>query len=96
MGAAPRPIAADSGVMPQTREHLKIMDTLGITSGLVALSRIDLAEPEIVDIAEEEIRELLKGSFLEDCPIARVSPETGEGIENLKALRQAGIRPMCL
>ena len=76
-------VAADSGVMPQTREHLQIMDVLGIRSGLTALTKIDLAEEEIITIAEEEIRELFLGSFLERCPIVRVSAVTGEGLDEL-------------
>ncbi|MCP4605971.1 MAG: selenocysteine-specific translation elongation factor [Proteobacteria bacterium] len=77
-------VAADSGVMPQTLEHLQIMNALGIRSGLVAITKIDLADPDIVDLAEEEIRELLNGTFLEDCPIVRVSPVTGDGMDVLK------------
>ena len=77
-------VAADGGVMPQTREHLQIMDVLGIRGGLVALTRIDLAAPDLADLAEEEIRELIEGSFLEGCPIVRVSSVTGEGIEDLR------------
>jgi len=78
-------VAADGGVMPQTREHLQIMDVLGIRTGLVALTRIDLAPDELADMAEEEIRDLLAGTFLEDCPIVRTSPVTGQGIEELRA-----------
>ena len=78
-------VAADSGVMPQTREHLQIMDVLGIRDGLVAVTKIDLIEPEITDIAEEEIRELARGTFLQDCPVVRVSSVTGEGLDLLKS-----------
>jgi selenocysteine-specific elongation factor len=77
-------VAADSGVMPQTREHLQIMEVLGIRGGLVALTRIDLAPPDLVAMAEEEIRDFLRGSFLDGCPVVRVSSVTGEGIEDLK------------
>lgn len=76
-------VAADSGVMPQTVEHLQIMDVLGIRNGLAALTKTDLAEPEICDLAEEEIRDLVGGTFLEGCPIVRVSAVTGEGVELL-------------
>lgn len=78
-------VAADSGIMPQTREHLRIMQILGIRTGLVALTRIDLTTPEIASMAEEEIRELTKGTFLERCPIVHVSSRTGEGIDDLKS-----------
>ena len=78
-------VAADSGVMPQTVEHLQIMDVLGIRTGLVVLTKIDLVEPEIIDLAEEEIADLTAGTFLEGCPTVRVSAVTGEGIDGLKA-----------
>jgi selenocysteine-specific elongation factor len=77
-------VAADCGVMPQTREHLQIMEVLGIHGGLVAMTRVDLAPPDLVAIAEEEIRDFLCGSFLDGCPVVRVSSVTGEGIEDLK------------
>jgi len=77
-------VAADEGVMPQTREHLQIMEVLGIRKGLIALTRIDLAQSDIIDIAEEEIRELVQGTFLEEASIVRVSSVTGEGIDLLK------------
>ena len=70
--------------MPQTREHLAIMSTLGIRKGLVAISKIDLVDPEIIEMTEQEIRELLHGTFLENCPIVRISSKTGEGISLLK------------
>ncbi len=77
-------VAADSGVMPQTREHLQIMDVLGLRGGLVALNKIDLVEPDLAEMAAEEVRELVEGSFLEGCPIVPVSAETGEGLEELR------------
>ena len=77
-------VAADSGVMPQTIEHLRIMDVLGIRDGVVVLTRIDLIEPEIVDIAEEEIAKLVRGTFLWGSPIVRVSAVTGQGLDLLK------------
>jgi len=84
-------VAADSGVMPQTREHLQIMDVLGIRSGLVAISKTDLVDEDIVGIAEEEIRELLVGTFLENCQIVRVSSTAGGGLDELKCrIEQVG------
>ncbi len=76
-------VAADSGVMPQTIEHVQIMDVLGIRAGFVALTKIDLADPEIVELAEEEVRELVDNTFLKDCSIVRVSSFTGEGLDSL-------------
>ena len=77
-------VAADSGVMPQTVEHLQITDVLGIRAGLVAITRTDLADPDIVDVAEEEMRELVTGTYLAGCPIVRTSAVTGTGLEELK------------
>ncbi|MCK4358405.1 MAG: selenocysteine-specific translation elongation factor, partial [Candidatus Cloacimonetes bacterium] len=77
-------IAADSGVMPQTVEHLKIMEILGVKKGFVVLTKIDLVDEEIIQIAEEEILEFIKGTFLENFPIIKVSVKTGEGISELK------------
>jgi selenocysteine-specific elongation factor len=79
-------VAADEGVMPQTREHLAICDLLGLTHGIVALTKIDLADPEVLELAEEEVRELISPSSLGAAPIVRVSALTGDGIE---ALREA-------
>ncbi len=77
-------VAADSGVMPQTREHLQIMDVLGLRGGLVALNKVDLVEPDLVEMAVEEVEELVSGTFLEGCPVVRVSARTGEGLEELR------------
>ncbi|MHC4875204.1 MAG: selenocysteine-specific translation elongation factor [Planctomycetota bacterium] len=78
-------VAADDGVMPQTREHLEIMDLLGIKAGLVALTKTDLVDPEMVELAQLDIEEAVSGTFLEGCQIYPVSSETGEGIEELRA-----------
>lgn len=78
-------IAATEGVMPQTREHFHICRLLGIAKGLIVLTKTDAAEPGLVDLAESDARELVKGSFLEDAPIVRVSGRTGEGLASLKA-----------
>ena len=77
-------VAADGGVMPQTREHVRIMQLLGIQSGVIALTRIDLADPEMVSLAVEELGSFTRGTFLEGCPIVKVSAATGEGIDELK------------
>ncbi|MED5399683.1 MAG: selenocysteine-specific translation elongation factor [Planctomycetota bacterium] len=78
-------IAADDGVMPQTREHLEIMDLLQIGTGVVAITKTDLVEPDFVELVEAEIEETLVGTFLEGAPVVPVSSETGEGIETLKS-----------
>lgn len=78
-------IAADEGVMPQTREHLEICQLLRVKEGLVVLTKIDLVgDPEWVDMVEEDIREFLKGTFLDNAPVVRVSVVTGEGLDALK------------
>jgi selenocysteine-specific elongation factor len=78
-------IAADSGVMPQTREHLQIMDILGVKTGIIALTKIDLiGDSGLLEITKTEIRELVKGSFLEDSPIVEVSAKNNSGLETLK------------
>jgi len=78
-------IAADEGVMPQTREHLAICDMLGIEQGIVALTRVDLADPELVELCKEDVRAAVKGTFLEKAPIVAVSAVTGQGLPELKA-----------
>ncbi|RME04596.1 MAG: selenocysteine-specific translation elongation factor [Planctomycetota bacterium] len=77
-------VAADDGVMPQTREHLDIMTILGIQRGLVALTKIDLVDEDLLELALEDIREYLQGTFLADAPIIPVSSTTGEGIDKLR------------
>ena len=78
-------VAADDGVMPQTREHLEIMDLLGISAGLVAVTKTDLVDPDLVELAQLDIEESVAGTFLEGAPVIPVSSETGEGIDTLKA-----------
>ncbi len=83
-------IAADEGVMPQTREHLAILDILQITSGVIALNKVDLIEdPEWLDLVEEDIRKALAGTVLAGAPVARVSARTGQGIPDLLRLLSA-------
>lgn len=79
-------VDASEGVMPQTREHLDILQILGISNGIVVMTKTDLVEEEWRDLVREEIREELKGTFLENAPIHAVSAIKGQGIEELKAL----------
>jgi len=76
-------ISAEESVMPQTREHLAICSLLHVQKGLTVLTKIDAVEPGMVDLAEIEVQEFLKGSFLEAAPILRVSAHTGEGMDAL-------------
>ncbi len=79
-------VAADDGVMPQTREHLAILDLIGLAGGLVALSKADLADADRRAVVTAEIRALLEGTGLAGAPILPVSTRTGENIEALKAM----------
>jgi len=77
-------IAADDGWMPQSQEHFQIVRLLGLKHGLVALTKIDLVEPDWLDLVESDIREKLRGSFLEKAPVIRLSSVTGDGFERLR------------
>lgn len=74
-------IAADDGIMPQTLEHFHIVRLLGITSGMAALTKIDLVTPERIADMTVQIRDLVAGSFLEGCPIIPLSSKTGQGFD---------------
>lgn len=80
-------IAADEGVMPQTREHMEICTLLGIKHGLVVLTKIDLVDEEWVELVTDDIKDFVRGTFLEDAPIVAVSSQTGVGLQEfIKAL----------
>ena len=76
-------IAADEGIMPQTTEHLNILNLLGVKKGIVVLTKYDLIDPEWLELVKEDIKEALKESFLENAPMVEVSSKTGYGIEKL-------------
>jgi selenocysteine-specific elongation factor len=78
-------VAADEGVMPQTREHLAICGLLGIRYGVVALTKSDAAEPDVAELAEAETRELVEAGSLAGAPLVRVSSTTGAGLDALRA-----------
>ena len=77
-------VAADESIKPQTREHFDICRLLHVKRGLVALTKSDLVEPDLLELAKLEVQEYLKGSFLEGAPILATSARTGEGLEALK------------
>lgn len=77
-------IAADEAVMPQTREHFDICKLLEIKTGLTVLTKADLVDEELLELAKEEVRDFVSNSFLADAPIVSVSCKTGQGIEELK------------
>ncbi len=89
-------VAADDGIMPQTREHLDILTLLGIEHGLVALTKIDIVPPERVEAVQADLDDFLRGTFLENAPVCPISAITGDGFDGfytaLKAVT-AAIRP---
>src|SRR5499425_3016406 len=77
-------VAADESVMPQTREHFDICRLLHVKSGLVALTKSDLVDNDLLALACSEIEEYVEGSFLEGAPVIPVSSKSGSGIDSLK------------
>ncbi|MCC7308016.1 MAG: selenocysteine-specific translation elongation factor, partial [Acidobacteria bacterium] len=77
-------VAADEGVMPQTREHFDICRLLGVRIGIVVLTKSDLADEEMLELVRLDTAELVEGSFLENAPAIAVSSTSGEGIDELK------------
>jgi selenocysteine-specific elongation factor len=84
-------VAADESVKPQTREHFAICTLLGIPTGVVALTKADLADPEMIDLARLEVEELVAGSFLQGQPIVPVSSVTGLGLDELRRALLASV-----
>lgn len=78
-------VAADEGMMPQTREHLSIVELLGVRAGVVALTKADLVDAEWLELVVEDVREGLRGSPFADAPLVPVSSTTGEGLDELRA-----------
>jgi len=76
-------IAADEGVMPQTREHMDIIQLLQINKGVVALTKIDLVDKELLELVREEVDEFLQNTTLKNAPVVEVSAVTGQGLEEL-------------
>lgn len=76
-------IAADEGIMPQTREHFEILQLLNVKKGIIVLTKADLVDEEWLEMVKEEIKEEFKGTFLEKSPIYAVSSKTGKGIDEL-------------
>ncbi len=78
-------VAADESVKPQTREHFDICRLLGLRSGLVALTKADLVDADLLDLARLEVEEFVAGSFLEGAPVVAVSAKTGQGLDELRS-----------
>ncbi|NOR89586.1 MAG: selenocysteine-specific translation elongation factor [Anaerolineales bacterium] len=81
-------VAADEGVMPQTREHLSILDLLNVQKGIIALTKTDVVDGEWLDLVEEDVSKLVSLSSLGQSPIVRISSKTGEGLDELVATLQ--------
>lgn len=79
-------IAADEGIMPQTREHMDILGLLGIEKSIIVLNKCDLVDEEWLELVEEEVREELAGTFLEESPVVKVSAASGQGLDGLVEL----------
>ena len=79
-------IAADEGIMPQTREHFEILKMLKIEKGIVVLTKKDMVDGEWLDLVQADIEDLVAGTFLEGAPVIAVSSETGENIEQLREM----------
>lgn len=77
-------VAADDGVMPQTREHLAIIDLLGVPAGVVAITKADLVDEEWLELVADDVRGLIAGTSIEGAPIVAVSSRTGRGLDELK------------
>lgn len=85
-------VAADDGVMPQTKEHFEICRLLGIKKGLVVINKIDLVDKDILEMVRYDVAQLVRGSFLENAPVIEVSAKTGAGIQELKTVIQQLVR----
>lgn len=77
-------VAADEGIMPQTREHFEILQALGIDDGIIAITKTDMVDEEWLELVQEDIRDYVEGSFLEGKPMVPVSAKSGENIDLLK------------
>lgn len=76
-------VAADEGIMPQTREHMDILGLLGIKKSILVINKCDLVDEEWLELVEEEIQEELEGTFMEGAPVVKVSAATGQGLDEL-------------
>ena len=82
-------VAADDGVMPQTIEHIDIIDLLQVRGGLIVLTKIDMVDPALADMAQEEVQKQVRGTVLEGAEVVRVSSLTGEGLPELRQKLEA-------
>ncbi len=87
-------IAADEGIMPQTKEHFDICRLLGVSDGIIILTKKDMVDPEWLEMVEEEVRDFCKDSFLEEAPVLAVSSTTGEGIDDVKNILNEKVKAL--
>src|SRR5581483_4862283 len=84
-------VAADEGVMPQTREHLAILDLLGVSRGVVAITKADLVEQDWLELVEADVAETLDGTTLAGSPLVACSAVTGQGLDELRQTIQQAL-----
>ena len=84
-------VAADEGIMPQTREHVEICQLLGVRYGLIVLTKVDLVDEEWLELVEEDIRDFAEGTFLEDAPLVHFSAVSGQGVDEILAILTAEV-----
>lgn len=77
-------VDAQEGVMPQTREHVEILDLLETPAGILVVNKVDLVDEEFLELVEDDLREFVAGTFLQEAPLIRVSARTGRGLEDLR------------
>ena len=78
-------VAADEGWMPQSEEHLAVLDLLSVQHGVIAITRVDLADPDLIELSKIDVEEHVAGTAAETWPVVEVSAVTGQGIEDLVA-----------
>ena len=88
-------VACDEGVMPQTREHLAILELLGVSTGVVALTKRDLVDDESAELARADVEELLAASAIAGAPIVETSARTGSGLDDLRSALDGPQAPSC-
>ena len=88
-------VAADQSIRPQTREHFEICRLLGISRGVIALTKSDLVEPAILDLVRCEVDDFVRGSFLHNAPVIAVSARTGAGLDDLRSALAAAAASVC-
>lgn len=79
-------IAADEGIMPQTVEHLNILNLLGVDKGIIVITKTDMVEKDWMELVLDDVKDYISHTFLKDAPIVPVSSKTGEGIDELKSV----------